>query len=172
MKSDLKLVRWIMVVTLGCSLGLLLVFIVLSTRPAAQPLAATQIVRHMGVNQPPLQISEGNIEQDIRGVIESQLAAFREDDYPRAFTFAAATLRAQMTLPTFERMVKAGYPLIAQSKSVQFGVMLDNGDHALVDVIVAGEGGQMRHYQYILQRERLGWKIAGVTEVKPSGTTI
>jgi hypothetical protein len=68
-------------------------------------------------------------------------------------------------------MVKGNYPLIAQNRAAQFGVVLDNGDHALVNVTIIG-GGQTRHYQYLLQREKAGWRIAGVAEVKAVGTMI
>lgn len=160
-----------MVVTLGCSLGLIFVFIVLSARTYNNDgLETTQIV-HRTTPARPFKISEDNLEQELQRVIESQLAAFRSDDYPKAFEFAASSLRTQMSLPDFERMVKTGFPFIARNTASQFGVILDNGDSALVNVTVLG-GGRARHYQYVLLHERSGWKIAGVMETKPVGTTI
>jgi Domain of unknown function (DUF4864) len=119
-----------------------------------------------------LKISEEEIEGQLRKVIESQLAAFRQDDYARAFEFAASALRTQVSLPAFERMVKNGYPIIAKSNAVQFGVILDNGDEALANVAIAGASGSTHHFQYVLRREHSGWKIVGVNEVKSVGTII
>jgi hypothetical protein len=170
MKSGLKVVRWIMVVTLGCSLGLLFVYAVLSTRTYTdnQNIA---IVHRFIPAEGPYKVSQDGIEKELQRVVASQLSAFREDDYPRAFEFAASSIRAQLSLPAFERMVKNSYPGIAKSSAVQFGIILDNGDHALVNVTTIGTR-QTHHYQYVLQHERTGWKVAGVAEVRSVGTTV
>jgi hypothetical protein len=162
-----------MVVTLGCSLGLLFVYLVLSARTYyPDTVQTTTIVRRAAPAEPPLKISEAGLEQELERVIGTQLSAFREDDYPKAYEFASSTIKANMALPAFERMVKTMYPVIAQSSDAQFGVILDNGDHALVNVTIVGSAGRSHHYQYILDHERAGWKISGVVEVKSTGTTI
>jgi len=171
MKSAFKLVRWIMVVTLGCSLGLIFVYFVRSTRMYRDAVETTTIIRRTNPAEPPFKISQESLENELQRVVEAQLTAFREDDYPKAYEFAASSIKAQVSLPAFERMVKSGYPLIAHNRAVQFGVVVDNGDHAVASVTVLSEG-RTRHYQYILQHERTGWKIAGVAEVKAVGTTI
>ena len=81
-------------------------------------------------------------------------------------------MRAKVSLPAFERMVKHGYPALAHSQSAQFGMVLDNGDTAVANVTIVAVGGEVRHYQYLLQHELNGWKIFGVTEVKPAGTIV
>jgi hypothetical protein len=166
-------VRWISVVTLGCSLGLLLVFIVMSAR-VIKPGARTgvRVIDNGRLNEAPFGLSEQPVEKELTKVIESQLAAFRNDDYTQAYAFAATALKAHVPLPVFERMVKRGYPLIAQSRSAQFGVIVDNGEQALVNATIYSESGRAAHFQYILLHEPTGWKITGVTEVKSKGTTI
>jgi hypothetical protein len=171
MNPAYKLVRWILVVTLGCSLGLLLVFILRSSGFYPEPVPAIQIVHRVSPTEAPFKISEDNLEQELQRVVGSQLAAFRADDYPKAFEFAASSIKAQMSLPAFERMVKNGFPGIAHNSAAQFGFILDNGDHALVNVTLIS-AGQTHHYQYVLQHERAGWKVAGVVEVKSIGMTI
>jgi hypothetical protein len=161
-----------MVVTLGCSLGLLIVFVILSAAPLRRNDDNIRIVHRIELKQPAFKISEDEIEGQLRQVIEAQLTAFRQDDYARAYNFAGSALKTQVSLPAFERMVKSTYPAIAKSSAVQFGVILDNGEEALVNATIAGESGGLRHYQYILLRERSGWKIIGVTEVKSIGTTV
>jgi hypothetical protein len=171
-QSGFNLVRWIMVVTLGCSLGLLIVFVVLSAIPVHRNDDTMRIVHRIELKEPAFKLSEDEIENQLRQVIESQLTAFRQDDYARAYNFAGSALKTQVSLPAFERMVKAAYPVIAKSSAVQFGVILDNGEEALVNATIAGESGGLHHYQYILIRERSGWKIIAVNEVKSVGTTV
>src|SRR3984957_18606990 len=129
-QSGFNLVRWIMVVTRGCSLGLLIVFVVLSAAPLRHNDDNIRIVHRIEMKQPAFKISEDEIEGQLRQVIEAQLTAFRQDDYARAYNFAGSALKTQVSLPAFERMVKSTYPAIAKSSAVQFGVILDNGEEA------------------------------------------
>jgi hypothetical protein len=172
-QSGPALVRWILVVTLGCSLGLLLVYAVINSRFYPARPRGLQIVRRMAEVTPAAEqrynVSEETVEKELRTVIESQLSAFRQDDYPEAYKFAASAMRSQVPLPAFERMVRRAYPEIAQSESAHFGMMLDNGRFALVNVTITGATGRSLHYEYALQREHYGWKIAGVSEVKKTG---
>jgi ABC-type transporter MlaC component len=117
-----------------------------------------------------LEISSEVMRDQLKGVVKSQLTAFRDDDYVTAYTFAAAGIKAHYPLAAFERMVKTGYPAIAKFKSAEFGVVRDNGTEALVNVEVEGESGRVVHYQYLLRKEEGVWKISGVVEVKPKGT--
>ncbi|MBI3853816.1 MAG: DUF4864 domain-containing protein [Verrucomicrobia bacterium] len=119
---------------------------------------------------PSLQISADSRRRELTQIIKSQLAAFRDDDYVTAYTFAAAGVKTQYPLAAFERMVKGGYPVIARFKSAEFGVVRDNGEEAVVNVEVEGESGNVVHYQYFLRKEDAGWKINGVIAVKPKGT--
>jgi len=170
--AGFNLVRWIMVVTLGCSLGLLLIFVVLATRPIPKDTVALPAIRRARVQEPVFELSNETMEGELRRVIESQLAAFRRNDFPRAYTYAADSLKDQISLPAFERMVRSGYPLLTRSRSAQFGAMLDNGEQAVVNVTVVGASGHMRHYRYMLLREGVNWRIFGVTEVNFAGMTI
>jgi Domain of unknown function (DUF4864) len=172
MNSGFNLVRWMLVVTLGCSLGLLLVFVVVSTRALPRDDEQLAMLRRGRATEPLFELSNETMEGQLRGVIQSQLAAFRQDDYPRAYTYASAAVKAQVALPAFERMVKLGYPLIAQSRSAQFGVTFDNGEQAVVNVVIVGRSGHARHYRYILQKEGTSWKVFGVAEVNFAGMTI
>ena len=169
-----NLVRWILVVTLGCSLGLLLIFVVVSIHPLAPEYNEPNIYVTHQVRQaePQFRISQEEMESELRRIIEAQLTAFRQDDYPMAYKYAATGIRTQLPLPAFERMVRQAYPLIAHSNSAQFGVVVDNGEHAVVNVTITGESGRSRRYQYLMQHESSGWRIGGVTEVKAAGMTI
>ncbi len=155
-----------MVVTLGCSLELLFVYLVLSARTYyPDTIQTTTIVRRAAFRRAALESpARPRLRRKCSASSSTQLSAFREDDYPKAYEFASSTIRANMPLPAFERMVKSLYPLIAQSSDVQFGVILDNGDHALVNVTVIGTGARSRsHYQIIHpgSRTQPDWKDFG-----------
>jgi hypothetical protein len=47
--------------------------------------------------------------------IMKQLEAFRRDDYDAAYVFASTEIKQMFDRQAFERMVKGGYPEIAQS---------------------------------------------------------
>jgi hypothetical protein len=166
-----KFVRWIIVITLGGSLGLLLVLVAAYTRNFVNQDGAFTFGAGSRSQSSPLRLTNEAIEKELRQVIESQLSAFREGDYPAAYNYAAAGLKAQVTLPAFERMVKTSYPVIAQSRSAEFGVSLDNGREAVVNVSIKSRSGRAHEFQYILQREGTAWRIFGVREVRPEGTT-
>jgi hypothetical protein len=173
MNSGFNLVRWLRVIMLGGVLGLAYVYISLFFWGPPEK-AASIHSRTEGRDHPqaPFKFSGDQIEQELDRVIQAQLRAFRKDDYPKAYQYAASGLKAQLPLPAFERMVKSAYPLIARSRSEVFGVSIDNGDVAMVNVVIVGASGRVAHYQYLLRRERAGWRINGVAETRPQGITL
>jgi Domain of unknown function (DUF4864) len=163
MNSKFNPVRWAMIVAWGCLLGLIFVFTLNSI--SNPPTRSLHIVKAVHA----LHLSNDAIKGELTRVVESQLSAFRKDDYPKAYTFAGSKIHSEYSLPLFERMVKAGYPVIARSQSVQFGVILDNGEEAVVNLGILDNSGKIYHYQYFLKRERTGWKINGVSGVRFEG---
>lgn len=167
MSSKFNPVRCALVVILGCLLGVIFVFVSLLLRPPADHQRLSSRYPRPFVL---LRLSNDSTKNGLIKVVDSQLAAFRRGDYPRAYTFAGSEVRLQYPLPLFERMVKIGYPVIARSRSAQFGVILDNGDEAVVNVGILDGSGRIFHYQYFLKHEPAGWKINGVSETKFEGT--
>ncbi|HWF19970.1 MAG TPA: DUF4864 domain-containing protein, partial [Verrucomicrobiae bacterium] len=104
MKAGSKLVRWILVVTLGCSLGLLLIYVEVSIHPVRIVDARNiYVANRLPVRDSGFKLCEEDLGRELTEVIEGQLAAFRQDDYPKAYQFAASGLKAEMPLPSFER---------------------------------------------------------------------
>jgi hypothetical protein len=168
MNPDSRMLRWLKVVLLGCTLGLLLVAINLalwSFFMRAYPPGRAR-------SAPFFQLSADPVKQQLVGVINSQLSAFRKGDYAGAYGLADSALRAQVSPATFQHMVENAYPAIARSRSASFGVILDNGDEAVVNVGITSQAGRMLQYRYILRREPAGWKISGVIRIPGQGTTI
>ena len=119
-----------------------------------------------------LEESSDVVKKELVAVIDAQLQAFREGDFPRAYTFAAPGVQGMFPPGDFEKMVRTGYPLIARSVSAEYGTALDSGEDAAIAVRVTGadEKGTTAEYLYTLSKEKNGaWKITGVSEIKPGG---
>lgn len=116
--------------------------------------------------------SKPAVKTELTEVITAQLAAFRANDYPKAYTFASSEIRDLFPLAEFETMVRNGFPVIAQSSTAAFGLALDAGDEAVVTVRVEGKTKNSVAYQYHLKKEAGHWRIAAVTEVKDEALVI
>jgi hypothetical protein len=116
--------------------------------------------------------SEMKTKETLHAVISNQLAAFRADDYAAAYVFADREIKTRMPLESFERMVRAGYPIIAHSISAKFGLTFDNGDEAVVNVRVHGQDEEALSYQYLLRRDGESWRISGVVLLKEQTTEV
>ena len=116
--------------------------------------------------------SSDALKKELSTVIEAQLAAFRADDYPKAYTFAAAEIKGIFPASDFEKMVRTNYPVIAKSTSTEYGVAFDTGDEAVVNVRIENAEKKSVEYQYLLKKEADGWKISGVTEAKAEGLSV
>ena len=112
------------------------------------------------------------VKKELIAVVDGQLAAFRANDYAKAFTFASAGIQSMFAPEDFEKMVKAAYPVIAHSVSSEYGVMFDTGEEAVVNVRVQDGDKKSVEYQYLLKKESGNWKINGVSEVKAEGLSV
>jgi hypothetical protein len=172
MKLRMNSTTRLAVILLGC-VGVLFLYRWFHTvEDAEAPFSYTESNADRHVSPIALKPTEEPMRKELTQIIKSQLAAFRDDDYVTAYTFAATGIKAQYPLVALERMVKTGYAAIAQFKSAEFGVVLDNGEEAVVNAEIEGVSSRVVHYQYFLQKENAGWKISGVIEVKPKGTVV
>ena len=113
----------------------------------------------------------------IQSVIQSQMKAFNDDDYPTAYTFAAESIRGRFSKERFEAMVRAGYPQIAKSSRISFGEVTLSKDRqaASASVRVTGKDHVTVVAQYQMLLEGGAWKIGGVMileESRPIGVPI
>ena len=116
--------------------------------------------------------SSDEVKKALSAVIEGQLAAFRAEDYAKAYTFAAAEIQGMFSKERFEEMVKTGYPVIAHSTTAELGLAIDSGDEAVVSVKVTNGEKKSVTYQYHLIKEKGAWRIGGVSEVQASSGAI
>ena len=98
-----------------------------------------------------------------------QLEAFRRDDFDTAFTFASGAIRAQFDRPSFETMVRRGYPEIARSSfAAVVKTELPSEGVAYVTVKIRGANGQSIEALYEVTWED-DWKISGVVTRPDAG---
>ena len=107
--------------------------------------------------------STAEVKSEITAVIDAQLAAFRANDYARAYSFAATEIKGMFNATEFEEMVRKAYPVIAKSTSVDYGFSFDTGEQAVIYVRVQDAAKTAAQYQYLLKKEDGAWRITGVT---------
>ena len=112
------------------------------------------------------------MKKELTDVIDAQLSAFRAGDYAKAYEFAAGSVRDMFPPADFAAMVKTGYPVIAHSAKAEYGLAFDTGDEAVVNVLIEDGAKRSGEFQYLLRKEGGGWKISGVSELKPSDLSV
>ena len=116
-----------------------------------------------------LGLTEPSFGQDdeIKGVISSQIEAFQSDDFSTAFTFASPSIQLMFGTPdNFGRMVSQGFPMVWRPSDVEYlGLREDRG--ALVQRLqVTDSDGRLHVLDYFMVETADGWKINGVEFVK------
>ena len=92
-----------------------------------------------------------------------QLEAFRHDDYDLAYTFASTEIHSLFDRPAFERMVKTGYPEIADSARARLVERRAAPDgHVFLLLKIRGTNGRQIEAIYEMVWEAGTWKINGV----------
>ena len=102
-----------------------------------------------------------------------QLDAFRRNDYDTAFTFASAEIHRLFDRESFERMVKSGYPEIADSSRANVIATQAGPDgHVYLVIKIRGANGQHIEAMYDMVREGGSWKINGVVAKPDPGEEV
>ncbi|WP_417516727.1 DUF4864 domain-containing protein [Minwuia sp.] len=101
---------------------------------------------------------------DIRAVIEDQIAAFETDDGDRAFSHASPGIQARFRNPeNFMEMVRTGYPQVYRPRAVEFQQLEQSGSLTIQEVFFFGQNGSAVVARYFMQQNAEGvWKITGV----------
>jgi len=98
----------------------------------------------------------------MKRVIGAQLAALREGDAERAFSYAADGIRAQLgDAETFMAMVQNGYGALLTARYTEFleGAVVDG---AIVQPLrLVAPDNTVRVALYTLQKDGARWRIAG-----------
>jgi len=109
----------------------------------------------------------------IRGVIESQLQAFRADDAARAYSYAAPAIRRMFpSAEIFMTMVRNGYPEVYRPRDYRFDELVANGATPMQKVWITGDNGERVLALYTMTRLADGsWRIAGCVLLRPEETS-
>jgi len=112
--------------------------------------------------------------QAIRGVIQAQLDAFRDDDAARAFSLATPGIRATFgSAENFLAMVRDSYPVVYRPKSVAFEAPRLIDGLVLQPVRLTDAGGHAWMAIYPMQRQPDGsWRTNGCQIARLAGTAI
>ncbi len=102
--------------------------------------------------------------RDLYAVVNRQLAAFRADDFPRAYQINSSSVQQKFSLPQFESMVRQSYASLTEATSVEFGAFQINGATAHVQVFFLGDHNAQA-FLYELVAEDGTWKIEGVEPI-------
>ena len=96
--------------------------------------------------------------------MNQQLTAFRAADFQSAYHQAATGVQQKFTAVQFEEMVRQRYPEMTQAGRVEFGLVRQRGENALVQVFFFADNGSARSFLFSLTSEQAVWKISGVEE--------
>jgi len=99
----------------------------------------------------------------VRAVIEAQLEAFRRDDAPRAFSYAAPGIRDSFGTPEkFMAMVREQYAVVYRPRSVSFEEPLMAGEDLVQPVRITDGDGRTWMAIYPMAKQPDGsWRING-----------
>ena len=122
-----------------------------------------------GAAEPEMRLSPKKVRDEVKAVVESQLAALRQGDFETAYRFAAEGIRRQFDARVFGLMLKRGYAPLLRHTKADVGIVHDDGDGAAqVAVTVTDRVNRSTAYRYWLVQEEEGWRISGVVlEQKP-----
>lgn len=103
-----------------------------------------------------------------QGIIQSQIAAFLNDDASTAYSFASPTIRQKFTTEdAFFDMVKKSYAPVYRPGNFAFGRSKIDGDMVVQEVLISGPDGKDWTALYQLLRQPDGsYKINGVHMVR------
>lgn len=109
-------------------------------------------------------------EAPIQSTIQSQLDAFKADDFARAFTYASPMIKGIFGTPqNFGAMVKQGYPMVARPAAVQMLDLREVAGNLWQRVMITDVEGRTHLLDYQMVETAEGWQINGVQLLPEAG---
>lgn len=109
---------------------------------------------------------------EFQRIITAQISAFRVDDGPTAYSFAAPVVRNIFPTPEiFMSMVKRGYPQVYRPQSFNFTeALIDPLGRPAQKMLVVGPDGKTYEALYSMEKQPDGtWRISGCTLLEIPG---
>ncbi len=99
----------------------------------------------------------------IQGTIQSQIDAFRKDDFATAFSFASPSIQGMFgTAENFGLMVRQGYPMVWRPADVRMMELREVAGNLWQRVMVTDQGGRTYLLDYMMVQTNEGWQINAV----------
>ena len=109
---------------------------------------------------------------EFQRIITAQIGAFRADDGPTAYSFAAPVVRNIFPTPEiFMSMVKRGYPQVYRPQAFNFTeALIDPMGRPAQKMLVVGPDGKTYEALYSMEKQPDGtWRISGCTLLEIPG---
>ena len=109
---------------------------------------------------------------EFQRIISAQISAFRADDGPTAYSFAAPVVRNIFPTPEiFMSMVKQGYSPVYRPQSFNFTeALIDPMGRPAQKMLVVGPDGKTYEALYSMEKQPDGtWRISGCTLLEVPG---
>jgi Domain of unknown function (DUF4864) len=109
---------------------------------------------------------------EFQRIITAQISAFRADDGPAAYSFAAPVVRNIFPTPEiFMSMVKQGYPQVYRPQAFSFTeALIDPLGRPAQKMRVVGPDGKTYEALYSMEKQPDGtWRISGCTLLEIPG---
>lgn len=123
---------------------------------------------------PPLQAAEAGERAATQAIIEAQLAAFKQDESAKAFSFASPDIqRVFENAESFMQMVKSNYRVVYRPTQVKFLSFQGNESFAQHMVQMVDENNALWSVLYTLEKIKDGsWRISSCQTNKAQGDLI
>lgn len=111
-------------------------------------------------------------KSEFQRIITAQISAFRADDGPTAYSFAAPVVRNIFPTPEiFMSMVKRGYPQVYRPQAFNFTeALIDPLGRPAQKMLVVGPDGKTYEALYSMEKQPDGtWRISGCTLLEIPG---
>ena len=111
-------------------------------------------------------------KSEFQRIIAAQISAFRADDGPTAYSFAAPVVRNIFPTPEiFMSMVKQGYSPVYRPQSFSFTeALIDPMGRPAQKMLVVGPDGKTYEALYSMEKQPDGtWRISGCTLIEIPG---
>jgi hypothetical protein len=113
--------------------------------------------------EPEMRLSPRKIRDEVRAVVEAQLAALQAGEFASAYDLAARGIQRQFDERLFTLMIKRGYAPLLRPDKTDLGVVRDDGAGlAHIAVTVTDRQNRSTVYRYWLVKEGETWRINGV----------
>lgn len=119
-----------------------------------------------------LTFGAGAQQSEIEGTINSQIEAFKADDFEGAFGYATPSLQKLFQSPdNFKQMVTSGYPMVWRPAEVRYLELRERGGMMWQKVQITDAKGVVHLLDYMMEQTDKGWRIGGVQILETPGAT-